>query len=302
MGYIFISYSHKDKDYVHKLHEALSIEGFDVWIDDRIDYGHEWPKVIQEHLDSCEVFIVVMSGNSYASDMVQNEVIRAREKKKHVFTLLLEGDNWLIFQAKQYVDVRGGKLPPSQFYISLEKYVDRQEVYDPLRLSRSIEHWNLYQNNKYGFSFKYPFDTEEIFEKPESVRINFPMVPGTNLLEKWISVGVMKGEPCSNPLTKNWSNEMGSKISKKKVKIGNLLFLREIGGEGNMGKWEQWVSYSTFKNGICVCMTINAIFMSDGPFHPHELPKIDANADKDMILKVASAFQWLDDGKQLLTM
>lgn len=46
MGHIFISYSHKDLSYIHKLAEALVNEGFEVWIDDRIDYGDEWPMVI----------------------------------------------------------------------------------------------------------------------------------------------------------------------------------------------------------------------------------------------------------------
>jgi hypothetical protein len=46
MGHIFISYSHKDKAYVHRLAEALQNENFDVWIDDRIDYGTRWPLVI----------------------------------------------------------------------------------------------------------------------------------------------------------------------------------------------------------------------------------------------------------------
>ena len=39
MAHIFISYSHKDKAYVHRLAETLQNENFDVWIDDRIDYG-----------------------------------------------------------------------------------------------------------------------------------------------------------------------------------------------------------------------------------------------------------------------
>jgi threonyl-tRNA synthetase len=93
MGYIFISYSHKDKEYVHKLQEALQKEDFDAWIDDRIDYGDEWLKVIEKHLDECGAFIIVMSKSSYESDMVQNELTRAREKKKPIFPLLLEGES-----------------------------------------------------------------------------------------------------------------------------------------------------------------------------------------------------------------
>jgi len=85
MGHIFISYSHKDKDYVHKLQEALQNEGFEVWVDDRIDYGTRWPKVIQEQLDSCSAFIVVVSESAFESEWVQNEVARAKRKKNHSF-------------------------------------------------------------------------------------------------------------------------------------------------------------------------------------------------------------------------
>ncbi len=125
MGHIFISYSHADQEYVHKLHAALLSEGFDAWIDGRIDYGDQWPKVIQRHLDECDAFIIVMSQNSFESDMVQNEITRAREKKKNIFPILLDGESWLIVQAKQYVDVRDGSLPTEKFYKRLERVTPR---------------------------------------------------------------------------------------------------------------------------------------------------------------------------------
>jgi len=126
MGHVFISYSHKDKTYVHQLQEALLNNGFEVWIDDHIDYGDEWPKIIQKHLDASDAFIVVMSKNSYESDMVQNEVTRAREKKKNIFPLLLNGDAWLIFQAKQYMDVTDESLPSEKFYERLASVTPRK--------------------------------------------------------------------------------------------------------------------------------------------------------------------------------
>ncbi|MGB8981249.1 MAG: toll/interleukin-1 receptor domain-containing protein, partial [Anaerolineales bacterium] len=95
MGHIFISYSHKDSSYVRKLAATLEEEGFEIWIDDRIHYGSEWPRVVTRNLDASDGVIVVLSNNSYESDMVQNEVARAREKKKPIFPLLLSGDNWL---------------------------------------------------------------------------------------------------------------------------------------------------------------------------------------------------------------
>ena len=128
MGHIFISYSHKDKVYVHRLQEALQDEGFDVWIDDRIDYGTRWPKVIQDQLDACDAFIVVVSENSYELEWVQNEVARAKRKGKPFFSLLLNGDLWLSVEVTQYVDVRNRKLPPPKFYERLAKFTLRNIV------------------------------------------------------------------------------------------------------------------------------------------------------------------------------
>ena len=128
MGHIFISYSHRDKDYVHSLQKALQKEGFEVWIDDRIDYGAEWPKVIQKHLDECDAFIVVVSENAYESKWVQNELARAGRKKKPFFPLLLQGDPWLSVEATQYVDVTGGSLPDERFYQRLALVVSRNEI------------------------------------------------------------------------------------------------------------------------------------------------------------------------------
>jgi actin-related protein len=127
MGHIFISYSHKDSSYVHKLVDALEEEGFEVWIDDRIHYGSEWPKVVTRNLDASDGVIVVLSNNSFESDMVQNEVTRARDKKKPIFPLLLEGDNWLIVQAKQFVDVRDESIPTEKFYRRLEEITQRKD-------------------------------------------------------------------------------------------------------------------------------------------------------------------------------
>lgn len=127
MGHIFISYSHKDKGYVHKLQKALQEEGFEVWADDRIDYGTEWPTIIQSHLDNCDAFIVVLSETAFKSKWVQNEVTRASRKGKPFFPLLLQGDPWLSVEATQYVDVTKGTLPPENFYARLESVVPRKK-------------------------------------------------------------------------------------------------------------------------------------------------------------------------------
>jgi hypothetical protein len=91
-----------------------------VWIDDRIDYGTRWPHVIQEKIDSCKAFVLIMSDHARASDWVNNELTYAIGKGKKIFPLLLKGDTWLAVASIQYVNVRNRKLPEEPFYKTLQ--------------------------------------------------------------------------------------------------------------------------------------------------------------------------------------
>lgn len=129
MSHIFISYSHKDTEYAHRLAAVLQDKGFAVWIDERLDYGSQWPHEIQKQLDSCYAFIVIMSPRSFASEWVQSELQRAKRKLKPVLPVLLEGDEpWLSVESTQYYDVRGGKLPDARFFSVLTKLASVSQV------------------------------------------------------------------------------------------------------------------------------------------------------------------------------
>jgi hypothetical protein len=113
---IFISYSRQDQAYVNKLVQAFEREGLPVWLDDRINYGDKWPRVIEENLKKCQVFLLVMSPRSRDSDWVNCELALALELKKPIFPLLLEGSRWLEVGIIQTVDVQGCGLPPTNFF------------------------------------------------------------------------------------------------------------------------------------------------------------------------------------------
>jgi hypothetical protein len=118
VSHIFISYSHlpPDKEYARRLADELKQRGFEVWIDDRIDYGTSWPRVIQDNLDASAAVIVILTPRAWASDWVQSELARAKRKHIPLYPLLLEGDYWLAVESTQTVDVRTGALPPEGFY------------------------------------------------------------------------------------------------------------------------------------------------------------------------------------------
>jgi hypothetical protein len=119
MTKVFISYSHKDNNYAHELALELTRWGFDVWIDDRIDFGTSWTHEIEQNLADCDAFILVMTDNAWHSTWVQNELAFAQTRHKQIFPLLLEGDTWLPVISIQHVDVRSGSLPPEAFFVKL---------------------------------------------------------------------------------------------------------------------------------------------------------------------------------------
>ena len=128
MSHIFISYSKKNRDYASALANKLRDAGFDVWIDDRINYGDEWWEKIVEAIRECSAFLVIMSPDSDTSKWVKREVRLADHLSKPMFPALLEGDlinseTWTLFIGTQYVDVRGGLLPNDDFFTWLRTVV-----------------------------------------------------------------------------------------------------------------------------------------------------------------------------------
>lgn len=138
MAHIFISYSRKNQPYARRIADDLLTRGFDVWIDDRIDFGDDWWSQIVRSIRDCAAFVVLMTPESDQSRWVQREVSIADELDKPIFPILLEGElvnstNWMLFVRTQYVDIRDGTLPDSEFY-------DRISAYAPERpaLGREI--------------------------------------------------------------------------------------------------------------------------------------------------------------------
>ena len=72
---IFISYSHIDKDFALKLSNILEIDGYDVFIDNKIPIGNNIYKDIGKGIAKADAVIVVVSKSSTNSHFVANETI-----------------------------------------------------------------------------------------------------------------------------------------------------------------------------------------------------------------------------------
>lgn len=288
MGHIFISYSHKDKEYVHKLAEALQDKNFDVWIDDRIDYGTRWPLVIEDAIDTCESFILVASQNSHESTWVQHELARAQRLEKKIFPLLLNGDAWLPFESIQYFDVRDRSLPNQKFYDAL-RAVETSSFAYMRELVTGL--WPIYQNEHYGFSVHYP--KGEIASKKDTFfQIDLPGIEGTNLYNRSLSILCKDDGNLSSQVIQRlpWIHKSSY------VDVLGLTFLRESGEDAAMHKFHLVTSFSVQRQSRVVHLTFHLdTYVAEVIYQgPGVIVEVDKKIATDTLLGVVSSFTWLD--------
>ena len=101
---VFISYSHKDSEALERLHTHLAplrSEGLiDTWYDRQILAGERINEEIGRELESCDLFLLLVSPDFLASDYcVNHEMRRAlerhRDNEAHVIPIIVEPCDWL---------------------------------------------------------------------------------------------------------------------------------------------------------------------------------------------------------------
>jgi len=88
---VFISYSRRDSELATQLHDDLEREGMDAWLDNSdISAGYEWDNSIEDAIDNCDYFVLLISESSMASENVLDEVNFARNLDKRIIPVLKE--------------------------------------------------------------------------------------------------------------------------------------------------------------------------------------------------------------------
>ena len=91
MTHVFVSYSRRDKEVVDRMVTAMEQAGMTVWIDrEDIRAGNSWRVQIVEAIDTCDAFVLMLSGNSAISENVQKEIILAQDSTRKTFVVQLE--------------------------------------------------------------------------------------------------------------------------------------------------------------------------------------------------------------------
>jgi eukaryotic-like serine/threonine-protein kinase len=109
MTQVFISYSRKDLVFVERLTKDLQAAGLEVWYDlSGLDGGTRWGREIQNAIDNCQAFVVVLSPNSVESEWVEKEFMYANSLKRRIIPILLQPCKtpmWFI--NLHFIDVQG---------------------------------------------------------------------------------------------------------------------------------------------------------------------------------------------------
>lgn len=100
---VFFSYSHKDEDLRKELENHLSVlknnGQISTWHDRKIGAGDEWRNVIDEHLNSAQIILLLISADFLASDYIRDiEMARAMQRHEsgeaRVIPILLRHVDW----------------------------------------------------------------------------------------------------------------------------------------------------------------------------------------------------------------
>jgi len=99
----FVSYSHKDIEYLKELRSALSplvrLQKLQIWDDRDINAGDEWQKVIFQQLEESDIVICLISSDFVASDFCYTkEFVKALEYhnngEKVIIPIMLRETDW----------------------------------------------------------------------------------------------------------------------------------------------------------------------------------------------------------------
>lgn len=96
--YVFVSYSHSDKDMVFPILAKLQRTGCRIWYDEGIKGGENWRKILASKIESekCVNFLLFSSKNAISSIHVCAEINAALNCEKKIITIRLDDSRFTL--------------------------------------------------------------------------------------------------------------------------------------------------------------------------------------------------------------
>jgi hypothetical protein len=111
MAHLFLSYSRRDINVMHRLQADLQKAGLSVWTDEGIEPGTPlWKDAIEQAIEQSDCLVVILSPDAKQSIWVKRELDYAALHKIRIFPLLAEGEEAQSIPfglvGSQYLDIR----------------------------------------------------------------------------------------------------------------------------------------------------------------------------------------------------
>lgn len=180
--------------------------------------------------------------------------------------------------------LRGAYPPPPEFDKAAESAVFTQMMSTFAWLPPAND-WLTYANSTFGFQIKYPPQSERHFETTNGLLIRLPIMPGTNLVEKYLDLRVLENvETCAAPL-------VGPSPDRMMVVINGMTFAKDTGMDQGAGQIRKWTAYSTTRDNLCV--TFLFVLHSGNPdMYDPPKPVYDEAAESAVFMQMMSTFAW----------
>jgi predicted regulator of Ras-like GTPase activity (Roadblock/LC7/MglB family) len=93
MQHLFISYSHRDIEFMRHIGRFLQGKEFAIWSDENLTPGTRgWKLAIEKAIEEASAVVAILSPDAKASEWVDRELEYARIRGKRIFPLLVRGD------------------------------------------------------------------------------------------------------------------------------------------------------------------------------------------------------------------
>lgn len=89
-NYIFLSYSHVDRDMLNVISSKLINDGYRIWYDDGINPGSEWSEDIAIRIEKAKIFLAFITNEYIRSENCRDELSYARENSLTIILVFLK--------------------------------------------------------------------------------------------------------------------------------------------------------------------------------------------------------------------
>ncbi len=112
--FIFISYSHDDREIMEPIAEQLAMDGYRFWFDDGTEGGETWQETVPEKITECTVFLLLITKNMLHSKNCRDELTYAKTEEKTILPAFLSDIN--LKKECKAVDFQLGNYNHVNFY------------------------------------------------------------------------------------------------------------------------------------------------------------------------------------------